>query len=109
MKREPYAVSVCTDCYMLHHYGESESTEPTWDQTAAEHAFSLGEFTDWTCSDHEWHENPEQECQYCKQPSEFGSGITEFSWSSCSICQSALGGSRYRLAFWERESETQTV
>lgn len=90
MTREYGEVWVCVDCYFSHHYGAREH-EGQWfagesdspcdrEPLALLAPFELADNTD----------------------SETGEGMDDFSWSSCDGCGSTLGGSRYRLALFER-------
>lgn len=96
MTRDSSDAWVCVDCYFSHHYGATEhdgqwfpgpdpagSHEPTDREPLARlEGFELADNTD----------------------SETGEGIDEFSWRSCDGCGSLLGGSRYRLALFTRET-----
>jgi len=85
-------VWVCTDCYFAHHYGATEhegawyagesDTPADWEPLHELEGFHLADNTD----------------------SNTGDGIDTFSWSSCDGCGSTLGGSRYRLAIFERDA-----
>lgn len=83
-----YNYWVCTDCYTAYHYG-ANSTEwepdPRWNRDRFLSAIeSIGR-------DH-IADNTD---------SETDDGYTTFSWGHCDMCQSILGGSRYRLAVWQ--------
>lgn len=99
-------IAVCVDCYVAHHYGwwehegeffAGESDQPTdrepWGRLSeGEHEY------DGTCSNHYYDQDPsDDECDGCGRPFEDGSGITEFSSSSCGGCGSILSGRRYRM------------
>jgi hypothetical protein len=60
------------------------------------------ELADDTCSNHNG--DDETECSYCSREG-YEDGITDFTWRSCHGCGSNLGGSRYRLAGWQRKEE----
>jgi hypothetical protein len=81
---------VCTDCYFAHHYGAhkhngewfaGESDVPSDREPLCKlKEYDLADSTD----------------------SETGEGIDDFSWSGCDGCGSQLGGSRYRLALFDK-------
>ncbi len=95
------AVWVCTDCYMAHHYGTDDryvEFSDEWDRDTYEMKAAEMDLTDWSCDpdligDDEI-ENGRREFSW--------QGRREFSWQSCDLCESRLGGSRYRLAVWDR-------
>lgn len=81
---------VCVDCYFSHHYGyhkhEGEWYAGESDTPSDREPLSL-------VSDYELADNTD---------SETGEGIDDFSWRSCEGCGSTLGGSRYRLAIFDK-------
>jgi hypothetical protein len=75
------------DCYTAYHYGANTTEygmDPRWDRDRFLNAIEaigrdhIADNTDMENDD----------------------GYTTFSWSECDLCQSALGGSRYRMAVW---------
>lgn len=80
---------VCVDCYFAHHYGMTEhggewfagesDTPADREPLALLRGFGLGDGT-----------------------GENGEGSDTFSWRRCDGCGSSLGGTRYRLAIFER-------
>ncbi len=83
-------VWVCTDCYFTHHYG-AHCEDGQWfageSDTPADRE-PLGLLADFELADN--------------TDSETGEGMDEFSWSCCEGCGSTLGGSRNRLALFDR-------
>ncbi len=85
---------VCTDCYFAHHYGVTEhdgqwfagesDTPSDREPLCKLEGYDLADNTDVN--------------------QEFGeeTGEQDFSWRSCDGCGSTLGGSRHRLAVFER-------
>lgn len=61
------------------------------------------ELADNTCSNHNG--DDENECTECGRTG-YEDGEDTFSWRSCHGCGSTLGGSRHRLAGWERKEGT---
>ena len=84
------SVMVCEDCYFAHHYGRHEY-EGKW---------YAGESD--TPSDREPLNKLEEYDIADNTDSETGEGIETFSWRSCDGCGSNLGGSRYRLALFDK-------
>lgn len=87
---------VCVDCYFAHHYGVTEVDGEFFageSDTPADceplHLTMGCELADNTNSNVEFGGDDYDE-----------SGMQDFSWSSCDGCNSTLGGSRYRLAYW---------
>ena len=86
-------VWVCVDCYFGYHYGFRQ-VDDAWYSGDSDSpcdrepltllaAFDLADNTD--------------------ANSETDTGIDDFSWSRCQGCGSTLGGSRYRLATFQKE------
>jgi ribosomal protein L37AE/L43A len=108
MTRTYADIWVCTDCHFAHHYGATE-VDGQWyagesDSPADREPLALigDEYVvaDNTCSDHEG--DDETACEHCGQEG-YEDGIQDFSWSRCDGCGSTLGGSRYRLAVFDRQ------
>ncbi len=95
------AMWICADCYFAHHYGigsDAWDSDPQWDRDMYESEIAGLDLSDWTCADHP---NDLSVCESCGS-AEYENGITEFSWQSCELCRSSLGGSRFRMAVWDR-------
>ena len=101
--REHGEAWVCTDCYFAHHYGYRElapdlfTIGPDFGRENATDREPLAlldeyELADWTYDESDG-ENAEQIEQH-------GTGLRDFSWSTCQGCGSTLGGSRSRLSTW---------
>jgi len=76
-------LSVCADCYCFFHYG-LESFEPQLELTKDQQQKIIDSFNE-ILKDYQIFDNHD---------SENGSS---FSWSSCNICNSSLGGDRFGL------------
>jgi hypothetical protein len=117
------SVMVCVDCYFAHHFGVVTQERP---MSGAEEANYLNgwthldppgriEYTDNELMITQWFAG-DSDTPCDREPLLLlddyeladwvvdGEGIDEFSWSSCEGCGSGLGGSRYRLALYEREA-----
>ena len=96
---ESIALWVCTDCYTAYHYGAVEIT----DADADEHnppGWYAG------LSDIPADREPLTELDWSRLADDTNSnsadsGIDTFSSSTCNGCGSRLGGSRYRLAYFD--------
>jgi len=87
---------VCVDCYFAHHYGVDsvENPDPRWNSAAFTESMTKGEYTDWSCPDHNYTES------WCYECDSDDDGTTTFSKSSCDTCHSIIAGSRHRLCYW---------
>ena len=90
-QRDFINLSVCTDCYYCHHYGDIGDVYSLDDADAVEtHLHRNAVVTDALAA-----LGPDvvDNCD-----SETGRGIDGFSSTACDCCGSSLGGKRYRLA-----------
>ncbi len=90
---------VCVDCYFAHHYGAHEH-EGQWfagesDSPSDREPLALLE-------GYELADNTDVNQEFGEE-----TGEQDFSWRSCDGCGSTLGGSRHRLAVFERADVPQ--
>ena|SRR5262247_1617336 len=101
-------MAICTDCLLDMANGEcgnetehgctDEVRTATWTGWRGGSA-TLGRFTD-ECG-HDWHTQAEEHTEQCEQ--------LGFSWSSCDMCGSSLGGDRHAATLWhETEGNGQS-
>lgn len=89
---------VCTDCYFAHHYGATQH-EGEWfagESDSPGDREPLALLAGYDLADNTYPEGDDPD-----EPGE--TGEDEFSMRSCDGCGSTLGGSRHRLAVFERE------
>lgn len=103
---ETYESSCCTDCYMFVANGDAPLCDPETgeDFTEEGEAAWVANFqarnegvywfpSSWPLPDgEEWSEEDRDRAIDCE---------SQFSWSSCNLCRSSLGGDRYPVAGWK--------
>jgi hypothetical protein len=89
---------VCVECYVAHHFGVDsvESPDHGWNKSVASESFRTGDYTDWSCPEHDYEES------WCDNCDSDDDGTTVFSKAPCDTCGTSIAGSRHRLARWTK-------
>jgi hypothetical protein len=100
VNNERVRLAVCVDCFLLIGTGEPDPRQSDEERAEFLARFDAGAshyeglFYGW-CDDSCTHDRQGEDCPNDEE---------WFSWSSCELCRSTLGGSRHNAGAWMREA-----